>query len=159
LKEYEFHVNSGMDIIQDPNVEKKGNKRTQFVFVDDDNMIRIEDKTEEGCTILDDPSETLPVMGQTNVLDKQCRGCGKIMERLPRHLKSKKGELCMTKYKEEEIKMHSLALTATRNSNYREKNYEKVKEKKREYREKNNEKIREYREKNNEKIRESMKKF
>ena len=174
LKEYEFHVNSGMDIIQDQYVEKKGNKRTQFVFVGDDDMTRIEDKTEEGCKILDDPSETLPVMGQTNyenyqmeskkhILDKQCRGCGKIMERLLRHLRSKKWELCMTEYQEEELIMHTLALTKTKHSNYREKHNEKIKEKKREYREKNNEKIREsgeqYRDKNPEKTRESKEQY
>ena len=96
-----------------------------------------------------------PVLSQTNksnceeenenhILDKKCRGCGKIMERLLRHLKSKKWELCMTKYTQEELKIHTLTLTSNRKLNYKEKNKEKIKEYHKEYRGKHNEKIKEY---------------
>jgi hypothetical protein len=140
----ECELNLGIDIIHHPSMEKNGNKIAQFVFIDDEDIVNIEDHNEEECTGLDDPSEILPVLRQTNyesnelenekhILDKKCRGCGKIMERLVKHLRRKKWKLCMTQYQPEEIKMHSLALTSIQKSNYREKNKEKIKEKRNEY--------------------------
>ena len=44
--------------------------------------------------------------GETDHLGTTCRGCEREMERLVKHLKSKKGEACMAKYTKEEIKKH-----------------------------------------------------
>ena len=66
--------------------------------------------------VIEDSSERMQSLSPTNnernevqnknILDKKCRGCGKTMERLLRHLKSKTGALCMTKYTLEEMKIH-----------------------------------------------------
>jgi hypothetical protein len=152
-------------------MRKQGSKRTQLVFVDDNDIINIEDKNEECFKIFDGTAMELPVLSQTNnetvtentILEKNCRGCGKIMERLLRHLKSKKGEPCMSKYTQEEIRMHTQTLATIRKSNFREKNKEKIKESNKAYREKNIETIKErkqvYRNNNKEKIKERNKSF
>ena len=169
LKDNELHLNSRTDNIQNSNMRKQGIKRTQLVFVDDNDIINIEDKNEEGFKIFDGTAMELPVLSQTNnetvtentILEKNCRGCGKIMERLLRHLKSKKGEPCMTKYTQEEIRMHTQTLATIHKSNFKEKNKKKIKESSKTYWEKNKETIKErtkvYRNNNKETIKERNK--
>ena len=59
-------------------------------------------------------------------LGNTCRGCGKVMERLLKHLKSKKGEECMTKYTEEEIDNHYYFVQIKKRSKYNNKLKEKA---------------------------------
>ena len=92
----------------------------QLTFVGDCETNIIEDKAEE------------EILKETNqcVLDKQCRGCLKVMERLLAHLNSKKGAKCLERYTQREIDLHKLKVIANRNINSYKINKQQILEKK-----------------------------
>ena len=103
-----FEANIQNTLKEDESKLLKKNK-VHCIFVEDDETVYIVDNT----------LETEP-----QLLDKKCRGCSKIMERLLRHLNSKKGEKCMEMYTKKEIELHTTLVNNARYAKYRNKNKE-----------------------------------
>ena len=66
--------------------------------------------------------------GNRKLLDKKCRGCGVVMERLLAHLKSKKGQKCMQKYSNEEFDNHKSETAKKARENYKKTHKEQIKQ-------------------------------
>ena len=91
------------------------------------------------------------------LLDKQCRGCLKVMERLLTHLNSKNGAKCLERYTETEINLHKEMVIANRNVNFYKRNREKRKQYDADNRESILEKKKQHHEKNRDDILEKKK--
>ena len=107
---------------------------------------------------------------QANLLETTCRGCGKDMLRLLRHLVSNKGRKCMESYSMDEVEKHKGAVNRKKVAKYVSTNKEQVKETHRQeqakYASKNKEQVKEtnrkerakYVSKNKEQVKESHRK-
>ena len=105
-------------------------KKISCVFVNDNEAVGIQDKKErdnnnltDKLNLQEDPYNLDNDWSmRQNILEKECRGCGKVMERLLRHLNSKKGRECMERYTEEEILLHKSLQNTNKYKTYRNNN-------------------------------------
>ena len=145
-----------VDVYLNLETERMQKNRVQCVFVSDGDIIQIEDnspamksKISENTSLIQKPQDSIhPDLNAdknngVDLLDKKCRGCAKVMERLLKHLNSKKGEQCMKRYTQEEIEKHKYMAIAKKTTNYRNNKKESINEKNKEYYANNKERIKE----------------